>query len=665
MELIEKYRKDKGSLTLEEKKELLDLAKNAYYNTSCELLSDNEYDALEKSIGYENKSYIGSRHSENYTIKHPIIMGSLSKVQIHQAKNGTIDWNTYFSEVKSYINKYHDNVSCIVTPKYDGCSFEVVLDVQNNKILSISGRGDGQYGKDISNQLLYKFNDNIINNLCHSINNVYNKNIHGIETAILRGEVLVSKSTFNEKYKDTFANPRAFVAGMLNREDETLPEYDDLDIVIYDVRLKALKSDTYLDFDWTRLVMNTKLTWLFPEFYDFGYILSTSSDLVDIYNKYEEYRKESEYAQDGIVVKPIDIYRENNLTERRPLDCIAIKYTPMTEPTTVKDIEWKLGKTGEWIPTIVTETVKMDGKNINRASAFNYGYLIDKHISVGVKVTLSLAGDIIPFIYKVEDNSYFDETKLGTNYPTDATINGIHLMENALPADHTLLHSALALNIPGFGESNIKKFIEWKKKECEGDEFFGIESKPLPEHILLCDFNEINIALGGKTGENVSKAYKKIINNISLKEIITSCNFKLCGDKVATQIYMKLIGEPYDFASMASEGYSWVDDEYSPQMVLLKKILTKNGWSIDTWKLSDEMKESIKKEKAKIEEQIPVILTGEPTNYASKTEFLKLNPQYRMTGSWKEVKIVFTNSLESNTGKMKRAREKNIEIKLY
>lgn len=665
MELIEKYKKDKGSLTLEEKKELLDLAKNAYYNTSCELLSDNEYDALEKSIGYENKSYIGSRHSENYTIKHPIIMGSLSKVQIHQAKDGTVDWNTYFSEVKSYINKYHNNVSCIITPKYDGCSFEVVLNVQNNKILSISGRGDGQYGKDISNQLLNKFNDNIINDLCHSINNAYNKDIHTIETAILRGEVLISKSAFNEKYKDTFANPRAFVAGMLNREDETLHEYDDLDIVIYDVRLKALKSDTYLDFDWTRLVMNTKLTWLFPEFYDFGYILSTSSDLVDIYNKYEEYRKESVYAQDGIVVKPIDIYRENNLTERRPLDCIAIKYTPMTEPTTVKDIEWKLGKTGEWIPTIVTETVKMDGKNINRASAFNYGYLIDKHISVGVKVTLSLAGDIIPFIYKVEDNSCFDETKLGINYPTDVTINGIHLMENALPADHTLLHSALALNIPGFGESNIKKFIEWKKKDCEGDEFFGIESKPLPEHILLCDFSEINIALSGKTGENVSKAYKKILNNISLKEIITSCNFKLCGDKVATQIYMKLIGEPYDFTSMASEGYSWVDDEYSPQMVLLKKILTKNGWSIDTWKLSDEMKESIKKEKAKIEEQIPVILTGEPTNYDSKAEFLKLNPQYRMTGSWKEVKIVFTNSLESNTGKMKRAREKNIEIKLY
>lgn len=665
MELIKKYRNDKGSLSLEEKKELLDLAKNAYYNTSSELLSDSEYDALEKSIGYENKSYIGSRHSENYTIKHPIIMGSLSKVQIHQAKDGTIDWNTYFSEVKSYINKYHNRVSCIVTPKYDGCSFEVVLDIQNRTILSISGRGDGQYGKDMSNQLSYKFGNDIVNDLCTSIDTIYNKGTIAMETAILRGEVLVSKDTFSEKYNDTFANPRAFVSGMLNRDDETLPEYDDLDVVIYDVRLKAFESDTYIDFDWTRFVTYTKYTWLFPEFYDYGYELSSSSDLIAIYNKYEEYRKESEYAQDGIVVKPIDIYRENNLTERRPLDCIAIKYTPMTEPTTIKDIEWKLGKTGEWIPTIVTEVVKMDGKNINRASAFNYGYLMDKHISVGVKVTLSLAGDIIPFIYKVEDNSEFDETKLGNNYPTTATINGIHLMENVLPADHTLLHSSLAMNIPGFGESNIKKFIEWKRKDCEGDEFFGIESKALPEHILLCEPTEISIALGGKTGENVSKAYKKILNTISLKEIITSCNFKLCGDKVATQIYMKLIGEPYDFTSMASEGYSWVDDENSMQMILLKKILTKNGWSIDTWKLSEEMKESIKKEKAKVEEQIPVILTGEPTNYASKAEFLKLNPQYRMTGSWKEVKIVFTNSLESNTGKMKKAREKNIEIKLY
>ena len=58
-------------------------------------------------------------------------------------------------------------------------------------------------------------------------------------------------------------------------------------------------------------------------------------------------------------------------------------------------------------------------------------------------------------------------------------------------------------------------------------------------------------------------------------------------------------------------------------------------------------------------------MTGEPTTCSTKTEFLRLHPEYRNTTSWKEVQIVFTNSLDSNTGKMKKAREKNIEIKLY
>ena len=66
-----------------------------------------------------------------------------------------------------------------------------------------------------------------------------------------------------------------------------------------------------------------------------------------------------------------------------------------------------------------------------------------------------------------------------------------------------------------------------------------------------------------------------------------------------------------------------------------------------------------------VQNQIPVILTGEPNNYNSKNDFLNKHPEYRVTGSWKEVQIVFTNSLESNTGKMKKAREKNIEIRLY
>ena len=79
----------------------------------------------------------------------------------------------------------------------------------------------------------------------------------------------------------------------------------------------------------------------------------------------------------------------------------------------------------------------------------------------------------------------------------------------------------------------------------------------------------------------------------------------------------------------------------------------------------DQERQVVTEAKKTMSEQIPVILTGEPNDYLSKGDFLNKHPEYRMTGSWKEVKIVFTNSFDSNTGKMKKAREKGIEIRLY
>lgn len=656
--IYNKFISNRNSLNNIEKKILLDAAKEAYYNTSEEILTDEEYDSLEKEVGLENKNYVGTKHSDAYTIKHPYIMGSLSKVQIHQDKEGNIDWTTYLDAVHNYIYKYNKNCHVIITPKYDGCSFEIhVTKTDNDLKVEYSGRGDGNYGRDLKNQLEHFFDDDFFNNI---IDYTYDNT----EEYVLRGEVLVQKSIFNEKYSYTFANPRAFVAGMLNRNDKNLPEYNDLMIVIYDYKVKT--NGEWKDLDWNDLRgCNPGYESYFPSYYGYFDIctnINTAEDLKKIYKKYEEYREIADVALDGFVIKPIAFSRQNNLTEHRPLDCVAIKFTPMTEPTTVVDIEWNLGKTGEYIPTIVTEPVIMDGKNITRASAFNYGYLISKKISVGTKVVLSLAGDIIPFIYKIEDTSKFDANMLGSNYPSnDSVVDGIHLKAIEVDSSFELMNSALQFRIPGFGTSNVIEFIKWKKNECKGDEFFGIESKSLPNNILLCTPMEIENAIGGKIGTNIAKAYTKILSNIKLKDIILSCNFKLCGDKAAQQIENKLIGIDYDFVSMPKVAYEWVDDRNSDNWKKLNAIFDFNGWDIDTFKVSEKEIEDVKKEQNKI----PVILTGEPNNYVSKAEFLKCHPEYRLTGSWKEVKIVFTNSLESNTGKMKKAKEKNIEIKLY
>lgn len=666
--ILREWKDGHDSISREEKQHLLDKAKDSYYKSGKELLSDHEYDILEKSLGYENDNYVGTRHSKNYTVEHPFVMGSLAKVQIHSDKEGHINWDEYFSKLQGWIKDPEQ--PNIITPKFDGCSYEVVIDNINKKIVSISGRGDSNYGKDLSKQLKHIFDEDTFWSLADAVDDVVdNRNLEYPSLVVLRGEVLVKKSTFAKKYADKFANTRAFVAGMLNRDDENLPEYQDLDCVIYDFRIKESIHDKWIDIDWTdlRRCMNDcqKFFPMYTNAFLFNKTISTPGELKWIYEYFEEIRNSMDYSLDGIVVKPTDEYRVCNLKDRRPSDCVAIKFIPMLEPTEVTDIEWNLGKTGEWIPTIITKPVQMDGKNITRASAFNYGYLITKKISVGTKVILSLAGDIIPFIYKVEDTSKFDKTRLGFNFPASAEADGIHLIEKETDNGFKLKHSCLALNITGFGEANVDKFVTWVRKECEGDEFFGIEAKPIPEHILLCNPSDVQTAIGGKTGKSIKEAIEKFIREMDLKSVILSCNFKLCGDKVATQIVSKLIHESYDFASMPTIAYQWADDVNSDEFKFLNKILHFNGRALADFMLTEEQKKSIDEQNKKLDEQIPVILTGEPNNYSNKAEFLKCNPQYRLTGSWKEVKIVFTNSLESTTGKMKKAHEKGIAIKVY
>ena len=47
-------------MTREEKLELYNKAKEAYYN-GVEIMSDQEFDKLEKELGLENKSYVGTQ----------------------------------------------------------------------------------------------------------------------------------------------------------------------------------------------------------------------------------------------------------------------------------------------------------------------------------------------------------------------------------------------------------------------------------------------------------------------------------------------------------------------------------------------------------------------------------------------------------------------------
>ena len=626
-------------MTKKEKLELYYQAKEAYYNGQ-EIMTDYEFDILEKELGLENKSEVGTKHNPSYTVKHPFIMGSISKVQIHKDKEGNIDWNKYFTEAYKY---FGDN-PVIITPKFDGCSFEA--DVFDNAIQSISSRGDGSWGKDLTQHLAIFIPDEYIK-------------LGGHYT--LRGEVLVKKDIFEKKYAEQFTNPRSFVSGVLNRDydnidTEFMNMVSDLSIVIYDYR--RFEDGEWIDHEWTELPNSNILPNRF-----LTTTLKDENDFELCYNDMNQYRHEyCEYALDGIVIKPIASIRENNTTEHRPKDCVAIKFIPMLEETEVLNITWNLGKTHEFTPIIWVKPVEMDGRMVQKCSGHNLGYLREKGISIGAKIIMSLAGDIIPFMYKVTQANEDGEIPMPTEYETYE--DDIHLMAVLTNEDKNrikFMNSVTSLNIPSIGPSTAKDIYNYlKSDDANTMEFFNEEPKETPFNILLCSPEDILFgAGGGKAGSKAQKEFSNILSNLTLTDIIKSCNFRFCGTKVAEQVSNYLLNEAYDFSHLATEGYNWVYDNNSTQHKEINTILNHLGKTIDDFKIRQTEKNETKSN------QIPVILTGEPNNYKSKGEFLKLNPQYRNTSSWKEVQIVFTNSLDSNTGKMKKAREKGIKIELY
>jgi hypothetical protein len=244
-------------------------------------------------------------------------------------------------------------------------------------------------------------------------------------------------------------------------------------------------------------------------------------------------------------------------------------------------------------------------------------------------------------------------------------VDGCHLMACLSVEDickNRFINSAASLNIAHIGNATTKQILDYVTKDNgETDIFFDEPTnKQIPVNILLVSPADIYFgAGGGKAGDNAKKAFISMLEQLRLSEIIKSCSFKFCGQKVAEQIEKYLLGQFYDFTSMASEGYEWAFDKNSSQYKELEYIINSLG------KTFDDFKERIIETIVEDTNKIPVILTGEPNDYSSKSEFIRLNPQYRVTGKWTEVQIVFTNSLESNTGKMKKAREKNIEIRLY
>lgn len=628
----------------QEKIDLLNKAKDAYYNSGEELLSDLEYDELEKEVGLENQNYIGSK-SGNYTIKHSFIMGSLSKVQVKKD-----EWESYYKDIFSYLDKCNHNEDYMieVTPKLDGCSFSLEFKKTDNNIefISASTRGNGLYGTDIKHFVEPYINENSywgeLNSFC--LEHLSNNDILSI-----RGEVIITKKDF-ETYCSDYINPRAFVSGILGLKFEDITE-DKMDLsrllhfVCYDYRI--ITNGKYKELPWQHYYVKN-IGELIPEKYIINIKKSnflSENNLKFIYDFFSDKREEFPYAIDGIVFKPWVEHRLYNIDRERPLDCVALKFKPMLNKTIIEDIEWNVKKTGEYFPTAILKPILMeDGKTITRASLHNYNYVMTESVGIGSEVIISLAGDIIPFVYEVCSRSQIN------SLPDDSTVSEDkkHLYKCFSEEDkikNSLLSSALALNINLIGPATVDRLFN-AVGHYDNILYFMCESI----------YSKILDRLGdSKSTQNIIDNLEKYRKEISIVDVIKGCCFKFCGEKASLVCAKILSGVSYDTFGLPAEAYSWALNKDSKEYQKVEELVN----LVSAKKLIEDKRD---------DSLIPIIMTGNPaecSQYQTKGEWLKHHPQYIETTSWKEVKILFTNDINSNTSKMKKAKDKGIEIRQY
>lgn len=357
---LQEYFETESLETLHELKLVSD--KQYYEGENCDL-EDFQYDMLKETLQRRDPDYVppvGSkiREGEN-RVRLPFWLGSMDKLR----PEDTRDLERWLSREKS--EEY------IIEDKLDGVSCLLVV---KNKKLKLYTRGDGVIGADIS--YLAQYFKSLPENVAGDI--------------AVRGELIMKKAVFAEKYSKIYANARNMVAGRLGgkkiREGLSDIDFVAYEIVELDICLDPYSQIQYLQYLGFKTVNQDVVTSITPD--------SLSAIFID-------FKERSEYDIDGVIVQPND-YRERN-TSGNPAYAFAFKMRMEENSAVVEvlDVEWSISKWGVLKPRVSISPVSLGGVTISYSSGFNGKYIYSNNIGPGAVVRITRSGDVIPYITDV------------------------------------------------------------------------------------------------------------------------------------------------------------------------------------------------------------------------------------------------------------------------
>ena len=506
-------------------------------------ISDKEWDNLYfKLVALENKTGIYFEDSPTQRISYQIV-NKLNKVE-HSHPMLSLDKTKDINDIKSFIG----SKNYIAMAKMDGLTCS--LTYENGKLIKAETRGNGIIGEDILHNAL-------------QVKNIPNK-INYKNRLVVDGEIICTYKDF-EPFANEYKNPRNFASGSIRLLDSEESASRNLSFITWDL----IEGFTDNDFLSTRLIELKNIGFTIVPFY-------CNRDIEEGIELIKKDCKDLGYPIDGIVFKydKVEDYETAGRTDHHFKGGLAYKFYDEEYETTLKDIEWTMGRTGQLTPVAVYEDIDIDGTICNRASLHNLS-IMEEQLYIpykGEKIWIAKMNMIIPQVVKKQWVA--NEYKPGENvfYPPEACpicgeSTSVHKDNNSkvLYCDNPNCEGKLinvidhfcskkGLDIKGLSKATLEKLINWGWISSVSDIYklqqWEKEWKNKP-------------GFGAKSVSNILQAISES-KNCNLESVISAAGIPLIGRTVAKDIsarfptynqFREAVKGSFDFSELNNFGY--------------------------------------------------------------------------------------------------------------
>lgn len=415
-------------------------------------------------------------------------------------------------------------------PKLDGAAVSLLY--EGGVLVRAATRGDGTTGEDIT----------------HNVRTIEAVPLRLLGKRIprrleVRGEVFMPRAGFKrfneqalQKGEKTFVNPRNAAAGSLRQLDPRLTAARPLDIYLYAV---GLHEDGKLP---------DRHSAVLDRLQELGFKVCPERDVVEgiegcfaYYEKVGRLRDTLSYDIDGVVYKVdrLDYQRELGFVSRAPRWAIAHKFPAQEELTTVRDVEFQVGRTGAITPVARLEPVFVGGVTLSNATLHNMDELHRKDVRIGDTVVVRRAGDVIPEVVQVIKERRPKKTK-SVKMPEKCPVCGSAVVriegESVARCTGGLFCAAQRIE-------SLKHFVSRRAMDIDGlgakliEQLVALDRLKTPADIFHLEKDELMALerMGEKSAEKLLASIEKS-KNTTLSRFLYALGIREVGEATATAL---------------------------------------------------------------------------------------------------------------------------------